>query len=365
MRNNSIIQSIFRKVAQERLASPEQLSHLRQLTSPKGWLALISLAGIILVIIIWSIFGSPAEKVNGTGTIIESGGVLRVVSMGSGQLSDTAIASDRESPEESIRASKKQLRKSQAENYPPDIQRIIDRGKLLVVMHYEDAEPFFMHDREGRFYGHDVDMARDIAKRLGVEVQFNRSAKTYDEIVDIVARREVDMAISYLSKTLERSKRVLFTDPYIELNLAVIISRLKAAQEKKGDNIAEILRFEGREVGVLRSSAHIGYVQELFPRASIKEYNIFNPDIIDAVLRGDVIAGFFDEMDIKISIRKRPELSLRLKTVIIEDKRDQIAIAVPWDSLHLLAWLNLYLKTQVTDLDADSLLEKYSEIFDK
>ncbi len=250
-----------------------------------------------------------------------------------------------------------------AGNYPPDIQRIMDRGKLIIAMHQKDAFPFFMHDKDGRFYGLDVKLARDIASRLGVEVEFNRKAETYDEVIDIVTRREADIAISYLSMTLERSKRVRFTEPYITLNLALLINRLTAAQEKKGQDITEILKNMDDKIGVLGASSHVGYVKGIFPEAAIEQYKSFDPDIIEAVVKGDVFAGFFDELDMKRAIRERPVLSLKLQMVVLKNREDLIAMAVPWDSTHFLSWLNLYLKKLKLDLTADKLLDQYSEIF--
>ena len=47
------------------------------------------------------------------------------------------------------------------------------------------------------------------------------------------------------------------------------------------------------------------------------------------------------------------------------ERDDFIAIAVPWDSVHFLSWLNFYLKTLKLNLTADKLLDQYSEIFKK
>ncbi len=247
--------------------------------------------------------------------------------------------------------------------YPPDIQRILDRGKLIVAMHNEDAPPFFMHDKDGRFYGFDVELAHGIAKQLGVEVEFNREADTYNGVVDIVARHKADVAISYLSKTLERSKSVRFTNPYVTMNLAVLINRLRAAREKKGQDMPEILKNLDGRIGVLANSSHVGYVKEIFPNAIMKKYKAFDPDVINAVLDGSLFAGFFDELDMKRAIRKRPELSLRLQLVIMKDREDYIAIAVPWEDTHLLSWLNLYLKAHSPKITADKLLDRYPDIF--
>jgi polar amino acid transport system substrate-binding protein len=252
-----------------------------------------------------------------------------------------------------------------AGDFPPDIQRIMNRGKIIVAMHREDLPPFFMHDKSGRFYGLDVSLAQDVGRRLGVGVKFIRTAKTFDEVIDIVARREADVAVSNLSRTLERSKRVLFTESYISLNLVLLVNRLKAAQEKKGEDIMKILKDKAQKIGVLIGSSHIGYVKEAFPKAVMKQFKILDPDIIEAVLKGDLFAGFFDEFDVKKVIRERPEVTLHLQMVALEGKKDPIAMAVPWNSVHLLSWLNLYLQTANLDLTVDKVLDQYSEIFDK
>ena len=250
-------------------------------------------------------------------------------------------------------------------NYPPDIERIINRGKLIVAMHSEDAPPFFMNDEKGRLYGFDVKLAKDIGRRLGVEVVFKRETDTYDGVIDMIARREADIAISYLSKTLKRSMRVRFTEPYITMNLALLVNRLMAAQKKKGQSMSEILKNMDEKIGVLAASSHIGYVKELFPKAVMTTYKAFDPYIVDAVIKGDVFAGFFDEVEIKRVIRKHPELSLKLKMVILKDIQDPISIAVPWDSMHLLSWLNFYLSSTKLDVTADSVLDQYPEAINK
>jgi len=69
---------------------------------------------------------------------------------------------------------------------PPDIERILKKGKITVAMYHEDITPFFMHDREGTFYGFDVEIAKEVAKRMGVELEFNRDPKTFDAVVDFM-----------------------------------------------------------------------------------------------------------------------------------------------------------------------------------
>jgi HlyD family secretion protein len=70
--------SLYRKAALEKLASPERLDVLMQVTSPRGWLALYTMGGVLLAVLIWSIFGSIPTRVDGDGILIR-GGVLREI----------------------------------------------------------------------------------------------------------------------------------------------------------------------------------------------------------------------------------------------------------------------------------------------
>jgi hypothetical protein len=65
---------IYRRAALERLSSPEELDSLMQVTTPKGWLALLSLGGLILIAVLWGIFGRIPTKISGQGIILERTG---------------------------------------------------------------------------------------------------------------------------------------------------------------------------------------------------------------------------------------------------------------------------------------------------
>lgn len=77
---------IFRKVALERLSSPEQLDQLMQVTSPRSWLALGAVILLILAALTWSVFGSIPTEAAGEGILIRRGGVSALVANSSGQV---------------------------------------------------------------------------------------------------------------------------------------------------------------------------------------------------------------------------------------------------------------------------------------
>jgi HlyD family secretion protein len=82
---------IFRKVALERLSSPEQLDQLLQVTSPQGWLALGTLGILLLVSLGWGVWGSIPTEASGSGILLRQGGVSDVVTAANGQMDEVLI----------------------------------------------------------------------------------------------------------------------------------------------------------------------------------------------------------------------------------------------------------------------------------
>jgi HlyD family secretion protein len=81
---------IFRKVALERLSSPEQLDQLVQVTSPRGWLALSALGGLLLLALAWGVFGTIPTEATGEGILLR--GVAALVAPGSGPIEEVRVA---------------------------------------------------------------------------------------------------------------------------------------------------------------------------------------------------------------------------------------------------------------------------------
>ena len=242
---------------------------------------------------------------------------------------------------------------------PPDIERILKKGKITVAMYHEDIAPFFMHDREGTFYGFDVEMAKEVAKRMGVELEFNRDPKTFDAVVDTVRQRKADVGISIISKTLSRALSVRFTDSYISLYKALVINRLELAKKMRAqENVLEALNETGIKIGVVEGTAYVGFAEEEFPNATIVKYRNWEMAIKD-VSDGKILAVFGDDIDVKKWNRSHPETGLYIQTIILKDKEDPLAFAVHWEDEHLLSWLNVFLQTLINDGTHDRLLKKY------
>ena len=82
---------IFRKVALERLSSPEQLDQMVQVTDPRGWLALAGLGALLLAAVGWGIWGSIPTEAQGDGILLRQGGISDLVANASGQVQEVLV----------------------------------------------------------------------------------------------------------------------------------------------------------------------------------------------------------------------------------------------------------------------------------
>src|SRR5262249_12626138 len=62
-------ENLFRKAAIDKVSSPEQLDLLMRVTSPVGWLALLTVTLMLCAVGVWSVLGSIPDLVDGSGTL--------------------------------------------------------------------------------------------------------------------------------------------------------------------------------------------------------------------------------------------------------------------------------------------------------
>lgn len=245
--------------------------------------------------------------------------------------------------------------------FPPDIQRIKNRGKLIVAMYHMDRPPFFYTNDQNRLVGIEVEMARDIASWLGVDVQFERVAGSFDAVVDRVINGNADVAISKLSMTMHRTMRASFTKPYLFFHQALLINRLKLTalkSVKKNASNLELLASGKNRICVRGPSSWNEYAAVSFPEAEIVSMENIE-DIISSVIKGENIAFLYDEFEITKYMNTNPDLNIELQVEIINDRVDPIGMAVSPNDKQLLSWLNTYLEYDAGNLKLQELRQQY------
>ena len=83
--------------------------------------------------------------------------------------------------------------------------------------------PFTYHDASGKLVGFDVDIAREIAKRIGVKAEFVEGR--WDGLVAGLDANRYDAVINQVSITPERKAKYDFSEPYIAPKIVLIVNK--------------------------------------------------------------------------------------------------------------------------------------------
>ncbi len=96
----------------------------------------------------------------------------------------------------------------------------VRRADLLVACDFDHA-PFASLDTEGLPVGRDVDMMRELARRLDRVLVWRRVP--FEGLIEGIELGEFDVACATLGITEERAARVDFTRPYYQTVLSVVV----------------------------------------------------------------------------------------------------------------------------------------------
>lgn len=243
-----------------------------------------------------------------------------------------------------------------------DIQKILHRGKIIVAINAEDHSPFHMVDQNGKLIGIDIEIAETIAKHLKVPVEYLRSTRNFDEVIDQVVRGEADLAISKLSYTPERALRAAFTKPYIMLHKAILVNRLHLARLGSDLSIKKLLSLKGIKIGTIAGSSYVAFAREIFS-PSLELYTDTDWDkVIAKVESGECFGGFRDENEFKKILIKKPKMNLNALTIVLKEEEDPICVVLPQGQQEFLHWVNdLLIHEKSLRFELGEILKKYRD----
>lgn len=241
-----------------------------------------------------------------------------------------------------------------------DLPAIKASGKLVVSVPEQRNPPFFFKDEDGKLKGLDIELATAIAEELGVEVIFNQKEKNFNGAVRLVEDGKVDMAIAKISRTLNRSQKVLFSDPYITLPHALLVNRLRFAQIADNKTLVQVIQGYNETIGVIANSSFVDFAKTNFPKAKIIEMENWE-QVVDAVSKGKVTMAYRDAFEVKRIFKVRPDLGLTVRVVIIDDIKDTIGIAINPKNALLLNFINLFIEQKDIKYTPDKILKKYEK----
>lgn len=238
----------------------------------------------------------------------------------------------------------------------PDIARIIARGELVVAVMSRDTVPF-VYEMNGKLMGVDIELAQQVSAELKVPIRFDRSAKTYDEVVELVAMGRADIGVSKLARTLKRAKYVLFSDPYMKLEHSLLINRLAFASVVRDQSVTQAVRNFNGKISVLADSAFEEFARRNFVKATIVPYPTW-AKAVEAVKQGEAVAAYRDAIEVRTIMQSDPTLALTLRTVSFSDLESFLCVMVGPHNFVLQSFVNEIIATRVEKLTVNDLLKK-------
>ena len=238
----------------------------------------------------------------------------------------------------------------------PEIARIIARGELIVAVMSRDTVPF-VYEVNGKLMGVDIELAQQVSEELKVPIRFDRSAKTYDEVVELVAMGRADLGVSKLARTLKRSKYVLFSDPYMRLEHSLLINRLAFASVVRDQSVAQAVRNFNGKISVLAGSAWEEFARRNFVKATIVPYPTW-AKAVEAVKKGEVVAAYRDAIEVRTIMQSDPTLALTLRTVSFSDLESILCVMVGPRDFVLQSFVNEIIANRAEKLTVNGLLKR-------
>jgi ABC-type amino acid transport substrate-binding protein len=223
-----------------------------------------------------------------------------------------------------------------------DLKTITDHGVLRVSVTRFDLPAFHWRTADGSLAGPEIELGRQIARALGVQVAFVEDAPSFDAVVDTVANGQADIGLSKLSQTYYRLMRVRFSEPYVTLRHALLFDRATIAARSNGRPPEMALRqFRGR-LGAIRRSAYVDFGRRNFPNAEVVEMANWN-EAIDQLSSRRVDAIYRDEFEIRRVLKNRPTLNVRIGAAIITDQKAFLSVAICESCMRLQEFINYHL----------------------
>ncbi|MDD4538891.1 MAG: ABC transporter substrate-binding protein [Lentisphaeria bacterium] len=121
-------------------------------------------------------------------------------------------------------------------------------GQLLMLTN-APFPPYEFYAAGGELVGVDIDIARRIARHLGVELSVG--IRPFDELLPALAAGEADMVLAGLTINAERLKQASFSQPYIDAMQYLIIlstANIKVLEDLSGKTIGAQAGSTGEEL---------------------------------------------------------------------------------------------------------------------
>lgn len=139
--------------------------------------------------------------------------------------------------------------------------------------------PFNYKDANGELLGFDIDVAKEVVKRVGADVSF--VCQPFDSLIPGLLAGKFDLLAASMSITDERKKSIDFSIPYRSSTARFIGPEGSDAKPLGGDGQPNPAGVSGKTIAIQRSSTYESYMRDKFPGANIQLYDTVDNMLLD------------------------------------------------------------------------------------
>ena len=209
--------------------------------------------------------------------------------------------------------------------------------------------PPFENMENGEYVGLDIEIAKAIGQKMGLEVEFKTIQ--FDGIIPAVAAGgQVDAGISGFTVDPERAKEIDFSSTYYIDDQA--IAAMKGG-EITADNADE--KLAGATIAVQSGTSGEAYIQENYPEATVKAFGN-STDAFAAMQAGQADAVCTNKAVVEKMLADAYQDATVVKAIATGE---EYAIAISKDNPELTKQINAALAELAADGTIDSLINQY------
>ena len=236
----------------------------------------------------------------------------------------------------------------QTANAENTLEKILSAKKIRVAIDVANP-PFGILDKNSQPDGSDVAVARQLAKDMGVEIEFVQVPST-GRIPALLAGR-ADVTIASISVTTDRAKAVMYCNP----NGALMIT-IFAPQSVKIKTPADLV---GKRVGITRATLEEATVPKMAPEGTKIVWFDDLASTVQALLSGQVDAAAMTSFAEKTVADANPAKQLENKLLVTTAFYGPI---VRQNDFELRQWINTWLFVNAHNGTLATIYKKYTGV---
>lgn len=175
---------------------------------------------------------------------------------------------------------------SAATSFAGTLEEIQKRGTLRVGME-PGYMPFELTNQKGEIIGFDVDMAKRMAKAMGVKLELVSTA--WDGIIPALLTKKFDIIMSGMTLTQQRNLSINFAQPYIVIGQTILVNKKAADGVTSYKDLNDPKYTVASKLGTTGEQA----VKRMIPKAKYISYETEQEGVLE-VVNGKVDAFVYD-----------------------------------------------------------------------